>query len=620
MRAAENHLLTDPWIEIAQLDDNAGFAPAWLDRAVAGLGGAAIVREAVLVLGAPNVGPFQARALWPESRPCSAELATACEQGLALRLPVSRQTGGEAVFAQPVMVGDLLIGVVGLRCRQAALPAAAADWLRWGAGWLAVRLGESDREERSALRERLMSGLDLLMLTLGEGRADDACQAVATEAAVRLGCDRVSIGFARGRNTIRLAALSHSADFARRLDLVQAIEAAMTEAADQGLPIGLDDMDGDAPDDADPRIRRDHQTLSRDFGAGRILSVPFALSSGGVGGDEAEHGVFCFEWSEDSPADDQAEILAAALPAILGHALVMKRRQDRPVARRFIDALRRGGHKLVGPRHAILKLVTLVGLAAVLFMALATGDFRIGGEATVEGRVRRLIVAPFDGFVASAQARAGQVVKEGDVLATLDDRDLQLEASRWSSQQAQFTQQANDAEAQRNLAQIQIARAQSQQAEAQRQQSEAMMAKAQVRAPFAGLIVSGDLSQQLGGAVRKGQGLFEIAPLDAYRIVLEIPESDIAHLRVGQHGELVLTALPDRVIPFKVMLVTSVAHAADGRNHFRVEAAPEAAVPDLRPGMQGVGKVTVGEAHLAWIWTRRFADWTRLQVWSWLGV
>ncbi|WP_284189964.1 hypothetical protein, partial [Zoogloea oryzae] len=63
MRAVENHPLTDPWIAIARLDDDAAFAPAWLDRAVAGLGGAAQVREAVLVLGPANAGPFQARAL-----------------------------------------------------------------------------------------------------------------------------------------------------------------------------------------------------------------------------------------------------------------------------------------------------------------------------------------------------------------------------------------------------------------------------------------------------------------------------------------------------------------------------------------------------------------------------
>ncbi|WP_284189151.1 hypothetical protein, partial [Zoogloea oryzae] len=98
---------------------------------------------------------------------------------------------------------------------------------RWGSGWLALRQGEAGQDERSALRERLMTALDLLMLTLGEGRADAACQAVATEAAVRLGCDRVAIGFARGKATVRLAALSHTADFARKLDLVRALEAAM---------------------------------------------------------------------------------------------------------------------------------------------------------------------------------------------------------------------------------------------------------------------------------------------------------------------------------------------------------------------------------------------------------
>ena len=94
----------------------------------------------------------------------------------------------------------------------------------------------------------------------------------------------------------------------------------------------------------------------------------------------------------------------------------------------------------------------------------------------------------------------------------------------------------------------------------------------------------------------------------------------IAYLAVGQAGELVLTALPDRVIPFRVTLITAVAHTEGGHNVFRVEATPEAAIPDLRPGMAGVGKVSVGEERLVWIWTRRFVDWSRLQLWSWLGV
>ena len=40
----------------------------------------------------------------------------------------------------------------------------------------------------------------------------------------------------------------------------------------------------------------------------------------------------------------------------------------------------------------------------------------------------------------------------------------------------------------------------------------------------------------------------------------------------------------------------------------------------LVPIMAGVGKVSVGEARLVRIWTRRFVDWSRLQLWSWLGV
>ena len=57
-----------------------------------------------------------------------------------------------------------------------------------------------------------------------------------------------------------------------------------------------------------------------------------------------------------------------------------------------------------------------------------------------------------------------------------------------------------------------------------------------------------------------------------------------------------------------------------GSISIRVEAVPEAEVPDLRPGMAGIGKVTVGEERLVWIWSRRFIEWSRLQLWSWLGV
>ncbi len=51
---------------------------------------------------------------------------------------------------------------------------------------------------------------------------------------------------------------------------------------------------------------------------------------------------------------------------------------------------------------------------------------------------------------------------------------------------------------------------------------------------------------------------------------------------------------------------------------FRVEASIVGESPAmLRPGMEGVGKVEVGERRLAWIWTHKIVYWLRMFSWSW---
>ena len=64
--------------------------------------------------------------------------------------------------------------------------------------------------------------------------------------------------------------------------------------------------------------------------------------------------------------------------------------------------------------------------------------------------------------------------------------------------------------------------------------------------------------------------------------------------------------------------ITSVSTAQEGRNFFRAEAKLDDASARLRPGMEGVGKISVGEERLIWIWTRNFVNWLRVSLWSWL--
>ena len=63
---------------------------------------------------------------------------------------------------------------------------------------------------------------------------------------------------------------------------------------------------------------------------------------------------------------------------------------------------------------------------------------------------------------------------------------------------------------------------------------------------------------------------------------------------------------------------TPVATTEDGRNVFRIEAMLQGGAGSLRPGMEGIAKVEIGERNLLWIWLHPLFDAARLAIWKWL--
>ena len=195
---------------------------------------------------------------------------------------------------------------------------------------------------------------------------------------------------------------------------------------------------------------------------------------------------------------------------------------------------------------------------------------------------------------------------------------MTLEHLKWRSQYEQVLKQYHQAMATRNPAQAAIVTAQIDQARAQLALLDDQLGRTQLRAPFNGVVVSGDLSQSLGSPVERGQVLFEVAPLDVYRVILQIDERDVGDIAAGRRGHLVLTGLPTEHLPLRVQKVTPVSTAREGRNYFRVEASLDTTPERLRPGMEGVAKVEIDRRSLVWIWTHQAVDWVRLALWSWL--
>jgi multidrug resistance efflux pump len=280
--------------------------------------------------------------------------------------------------------------------------------------------------------------------------------------------------------------------------------------------------------------------------------------------------------------------------------------------------LHHGLELLFGPRHPGAKLVGLLLVGVILFFSVTTGTYRVAAKTVIEGAVQRIAAAPFDGYIAQSFVRAGDTVHAGQVLCKLDDRELKLEQTRLSSEREQLDRKYRQALAAQERATMTILQAQIEQVDAMLSLVTDKLARATLLAPFDGIVVAGDLHQLLGTPVELGKMLFTVAPLDSYRVILQVEERDISYVKLGQQGELTLSGIPHRRMEFSVEQMTPVSTAQEGRNYFRVEARLQNASERVRPGMEGVGKVDVGEHKLIWIWTHNFVDWVRLSIWKWL--
>jgi RND family efflux transporter MFP subunit len=601
----------EAWARFAQAQSPEEFCASWLViqcEAVAG------VSDGVVLLQAPGSSEFVPVAFYPEAPRDRTHLAEVSEralkEGRGVVLP-REAAAGEAPSQQPryqlgypIRVDGDLRGAVGLEMDWRAEPQlqAAMRELQWGSGWLEVLLRRhADPAEAAQLRLRL--ALELVGTLLGQRSLRDSAAAFATEVATRLGCDRVALGILKGRR-VKLCAVSHSAQFDERANLLRAIQAAMEEAVDQAETVV-----SPPPRDNLPVVAHAHELLLRESGAGSAATLP--LTSGGE-----VIGALSLERAAGYRFDPQTLELCEALAAVAGPIVELKRRGEENLAVHSAASAKRLWQKLAGPGYPGWKLAAGGCIAAAAFIAFATGAFRVSAELTVEGSVQRAITAPFNGYVKEAPMRAGDIVRAGQEIGRFDDRDLQLERIKLSSQREQLNRQHREALAKHERAQTEILGAQLEQTRAQLALVEEQLARAVMLAPLDGVIVSGDYSQLRGTPVERGQVLFELAPLDGYRIVLRVDERDIAYVAPGQRGELAVSAMPGESFPFTVTSIVPVNLAQEGKNVFRVEARLEGDPARLRPGMSGIGKIHIEERKLVWIWTRTATDWLRLKLWS----
>ncbi|OOZ37687.1 efflux RND transporter periplasmic adaptor subunit [Solemya velesiana gill symbiont] len=596
------------WERLKSSASQEAFAAVWLDIQCQLIED---VTQGVVVLGAPEQGPFSPAAVWPEGSIGGSGLIGVIESAITKRRPAvgtekwagKSQRPKQDAVACPLIIDAQVCGAVGIEIshRTDKEQQQVIEQLEWGSGWLESLI----RRRKITATDRLVTVLELVATSLHYDRLQAAATAVVTELAGHLNCERVSIGFVK-KNHAQLKGLSHSASFGEKANIIRAIEAAMDEAIEQQSVIVTPPRQN-----APVQVIKAHETLGKEHGTGSICTVPFSVGDKTIG-------ALILERPEGEHFDSATVQLCEHAASLLGPVLEVKRRDDRWLIQKGMDHLRTHVQHLLGPRHTGKKLGVIATVLVVLFFTFAKGDYRVTGNAILEGTVQRAVAAPLSGYIAHAGVRAGDIVKAGDVMFAMDDRDLRLERLKWISQRSQRRSEYSEASAQHDRAKTRILATQIEQAEAQIALIEEQLNRLNVAAPLDGFVVAGDLSQSLGAPVERGDIMFEVAPLHDYRVILQVDERDIGEITEGQTGQLALTGMPGDILEIKVKKLTPISSAEEGSNFFRVEAQlEEETITMLRPGMEGVGKIFVEERKLIWIWTHKIVHWMRMFFWSW---
>jgi biotin carboxyl carrier protein len=523
-------------------------------------------------------------------------------------LPDSEDDNGQIVrnnvMLIPLTMADIgqVIGAFIFRAGDLDNLKVNQEQLELTTGLLGISEKRLTLQKRQSGLKRLQKAMETLSAVNRQKRLISTVMALCNESVSQWQCERVSVGFLKGRY-VRLKAMSHTEDFSRKMKYVQDIESVMEECLDQDCEVLYPASQGAT------YINRTAGELSRQHGPLAVLSVPIRQ-------DGEVRAVLTLERPSTRPFNLE-EIEAIRLACELCTARLLELYEhDRWIGARVVAKIRSALALLVGSKYTWTKILAVLILGAILFLIFGRGQFKAEAPFILEATYQQVVCASFDGYIKAVNVEIGDEVKGNETtLAELDTAELRLQLAAAKAERAGYLKQVAAAMRDGETAHAQIAQANSDKVQAQIDLLNYLIEHGKIISPISGTVVKGDLKRQIGAPVKTGDILFEVTPLESLRAELLVPEDQIFDIVVDQEGYLATVSYPGERIKFVVERINPVAEVVNNRNVFKVRVRLLETRSWMRPGMEGVAKISIGERRYVWIWTRRIVNWLRMQLW-----
>lgn len=414
--------------------------------------------------------------------------------------------------------------------------------------------------------------------------ANAACQRMADSIRTLLGADLVYVGMCRNGSTdCKLTSISGGGIIDPFSDETRLIESVLQESQ-------LRSAGGTWPvrDAANRHALLSHQQLSEHWQNCTVVTSPLQSETGTAIG-----AILLKFAAPNAPQIASAERFLRAASGSLSScmALLQKLADSRwlKLAMSFRKQLTRSRLELAGWVIGAITVALLVPL-----------DYAVHGSSELQPVQRRFVAAPFNGPLLKCHVEPGDIVEQGQLLATLDGREIRWELAEVQANLHKATKERNTHMSSRQFGEAAIALHEIQRLQ---QRSELLTHRdtsLEIRSPANGVVVSGDHREAEGVPLEMGQTLFEIAPLDTMVVEVCIPEEDIRHIRTGMAVRVQLDAVPEDSFEAVIRCIHPRAELRDGENVFVAEADVVNTSGLLRPGMRGSSRISTGRHLLGW--------------------
>lgn len=469
------------------------------------------------------------------------------------------------------------------------------------------------REQRMRLHRELdwkAALVDYCQAIHGQLRVALVAQIIVNHGRRVIDCDRISL-FLRRKGSLQATAISGVEAVRRRAGVIRSSELLVEAVAATGEPLWYE---GDASGFA-PQWRTPLETQLDHSQARFLAAVPLSAD------DDEVLGVLLLESFERRRALEQQRVweVAAHTATAVQNAML---HEAIPFSR-FASQLLRFS------RRQMLKSGLAVAFAVIVLGALLAipVDHRVACSGELRPAQRRDVFSTMDGVVDEILVAHGDVVKEGQLLASLHSPQLNLDLKRlWGEIQtvreqlhaAEVTQMENqplrtDSRGQyhRLTAQKRELALRLEALEQQREILQLQQAELQIVSPIQGRIITWNVKQQLTGRpVQPGDRLMTVVNESGpWEVELHVAENRLTHVMNARRDtdglpvSFVLDASPfekhsGRLRTMALSAETDEAHGAT----VSFTMTPEGAIHDRRTGATVSARIHCGRRSLAFVW------------------